>query len=88
MLLNTLCPQPLTLYASPVLLPPVSPRRAAGRRGMASEYEQDGEAAQRIAAVIPYYPFKGIPRFYDIGGFLQRPDIFQEVEEDKWPAGV
>ena len=46
---------------------------------MASAYEQDGEAARRIAAVIPYYPFKGIPRFYDIGGFLQRPDIFQDV---------
>ena len=29
--------------------------------------------------MIPYYPFKGIPRFYDIQGFLQRPDIFQEV---------
>ena len=27
------------------------------------EYEQDGEVAQRIAAVIPYYPYKGIPRF-------------------------
>ena len=42
-------------------------------------YEQDGEAAKRIAAVIPYYPFKGIARFYDITGFLTRPDIFQEV---------
>ena len=29
-------------------------------------YEQDGEVAKRIAAVIPYYPFKGIPRFYDV----------------------
>jgi adenine phosphoribosyltransferase len=44
-----------------------------------ADYQQDGEAAKRIAAVIPYYPFKGIPRFYDIQGFLQRPDIFQEV---------
>ena len=70
--------------ASPLEVP--SPREASRQRasrqrelGMASEYEQDGEAARRIAAVIPYYPFKGIPRFYDIGGFLQRPDIFQEV---------
>jgi tRNA uridine 5-carboxymethylaminomethyl modification enzyme len=39
-------------------------------------YEQDGEAAKRIAAVIPYYPFKGIARFYDITGFLTRPDIY------------
>ena len=44
-----------------------------------AEYKQDGEAAKRIAAVIPYYPFKGIPRFYDIGGFCQRPEVFQEV---------
>ena len=42
-------------------------------------YAQDGEVAKRIAATIPYYPFKGIPRFYDIGGFLQQPAVFQEV---------
>ena len=44
-----------------------------------ADYTQDGDVAKRIAAVIPYYPYKGIPRFYDINGFLQRPDIFQEV---------
>ena len=38
-------------------------------------YKQDGEVAKRIAAVIPYYPYKGIPRFYDINGFLQRPEV-------------
>jgi adenine phosphoribosyltransferase len=46
---------------------------------MATEYAQDGPEAQRIASVIPYYPFKGIDRFYDIGGFLAQPEIFQEV---------
>jgi len=35
--------------------------------------------AQKIAAVIPYYKFKGIPRFYDINGFLVNPEIFQLV---------
>ena len=30
-------------------------------------YEQDGEEAREIAKHLPYYPFKGIPRFYDIG---------------------
>lgn len=44
-----------------------------------SDYTQDGPTAQKIAAVIPYYKFKGIPRFYDINGFLQQPDIFQLV---------
>ena len=43
------------------------------------QYEPDGKIAREIAAVVPYYPFKGIPRFYDIGGFLERPDIFQKV---------
>ena len=32
------------------------------------EYARDGPEAQRIARTIPYYPFKGIDRFYDIGG--------------------
>ena len=44
-----------------------------------SEYTQDGDVAKKIAATIPYYKFKGIPRFYDINGFLTQPDIFQLV---------
>lgn len=32
------------------------------------DYLSDGPEAQRIARTIPYYPFKGIERFYDIGG--------------------
>ena len=27
------------------------------------EYTQDGPDAMKIAAVIPYYPFHGIPRY-------------------------
>jgi adenine phosphoribosyltransferase len=27
--------------------------------------------------VIPYYPFHGVPRFYDISGMTQNPEIFQ-----------
>ena len=42
-------------------------------------YTQDGPVARRIAATIPYYQFKGIPTFFDINGFLTKPDIFQEV---------
>lgn len=44
-----------------------------------ADYSPDGPVAKKIAAVIPHYPFKGIPRFYDINGFLVRPDIFQLV---------
>ncbi|KAL3797645.1 hypothetical protein HJC23_013477 [Cyclotella cryptica] len=42
-------------------------------------YEQDGEEAREIAKCLPYFPFKGIPRFYDIGGFLEKPDVFQQI---------
>ena len=42
-----------------------------------SDYTPNGRTAQRIAAVTPYFPFKGIPRFYDIGGFLKKPAEFQ-----------
>jgi hypothetical protein len=45
----------------------------------ASKYTQDGEAAKEIAQYLPYFPFKGIPRFYDIGGFLYAPEIFQKI---------
>eukprot|EP01039_Chlorochromonas_danica_P006656 gene6656-7356_t len=41
------------------------------------EYTQDGPEARRIASVIPYYPFHGIPRFYDISGMLSDPEAFQ-----------
>ena len=54
-------------------------KRAASLTMADAEYAQDGPVAQKIAAVIPYYPFKGIPRFYDINGFTQRPEIFQLV---------
>lgn len=43
------------------------------------KYEQDGEAAKEIAQYLPYFPFKGIPRFYDIGGFLAQPKVFQRI---------
>jgi len=42
-------------------------------------YEQDGAEAREIAKAIPYFPFKNIPRFYDIQGFLNKPDVFQKI---------
>ena len=44
-----------------------------------ASYQQDGEDARFIAKHLPYFPFKGIPRFYDIGGFLANPDVFQRI---------
>jgi len=43
------------------------------------EYNNDGEEAKEIAESMPYFPFKGIPRFYDISGFLSQPHIFQRI---------
>ncbi len=44
-----------------------------------SPYEQDGPEARLIARHLPYFPFKGIPRFYDIGGFLAEPTVFARI---------
>ena len=44
-------------------------------------YTPDGPVAKRIASVTPYFPFKGIPKFYDIGGFLKDPEAFALVVE-------
>ena len=41
------------------------------------DYKQDGEEAKRIASVIPYYPFHGVDRFYDISGMTHNPEAFQ-----------
>lgn len=43
------------------------------------KYKQDGEEAKEIAKYLPYFPFKGIDRFYDIGGFLCEPAVFQKI---------
>jgi len=44
---------------------------------LTATYTTNGPVAQRIASSIPYFPFKGIDRFYDIGGMLAHPEIFQ-----------
>ena len=46
---------------------------------MSSTYQQDGPEAKDISKYLPYFPFKGIPRFYDIGGFLYEPEVFQKI---------
>lgn len=32
-----------------------------------------------IAAALPYYPFKQIPRFYDVQGLLNQPHLFEQM---------
>ena len=50
---------------------------ATAVRTKAIDYKQDGPEAKRIASVIPYYPFHGVDRFYDITGMLKDPVAFQ-----------
>ena len=48
-----------------------------GDKAPSSELKRDGPVARFIASTIPYYPFKGIDRFYDVGGMLMEPDAFE-----------
>lgn len=50
---------------------------ADGAATSREDYSPDGPVARRIASVTPYFPFKGIDRFYDIGGFLRDPEAFR-----------
>ena len=50
----------------------------AGKKA-GKDYSPNGPVAKRIASVTPYFPFKGIDRFYDIGGFLKDPEAFQSA---------
>jgi adenine phosphoribosyltransferase len=52
---------------------------SASKNDTIQAYEQDGPEAREIAEYLPYFPFKGIPRFYDIGGFLYQPEVFQKI---------
>ena len=52
-------------------------RNVVGNSSISADYKPNGATAKRIASVTPYFPFKGIPRFYDIGGFLKNPAEFQ-----------
>ena len=53
-------------------------RKVVGiKTAQTADYSSNGKTAQRIASVTPYFPFKGVPRFYDIGGFLKDPEAFQ-----------
>jgi len=39
----------------------------------------DGPLAKEIAKVIPYFPYKKLDRFYDIGGVLKHPKLFNAM---------
>ena len=71
---------PVPTPSSSTLKPVDTTMEAAWRKVVGvntADYSSNGATAQRIASVTPYFPFKGIPRFYDIGGFLKDPEAFQ-----------
>mmetsp|Transcript_35819 Transcript_35819/g.65024 ORF Transcript_35819/g.65024 Transcript_35819/m.65024 type:complete len:337 (-) Transcript_35819:274-1284(-) len=50
-----------------------------GKRLAADDLETDGPLAKEIAAIIPYYPYKKLDRFYDVGGLLAHPKLFNAM---------
>jgi adenine phosphoribosyltransferase len=62
-----------------VTMNPTNETNSSEQAVLNNKYQQDGQDARAIAKHLPYFPFKGIPRFYDIGGFLAKPDIFQRI---------
>jgi hypothetical protein len=63
----------------PVDRGPVTCQASMTESTKVAKYEQDGAEAREIAAYLPYFPFKGIDRFYDIGGFLYEPAVFRRI---------
>ena len=53
--------------------------RAIALSNIETMYMQDGPEAKTLSEYLPYVKFKGIDRFYDIGGFLKAPEIFQQI---------
>mmetsp|Transcript_17621 Transcript_17621/g.37390 ORF Transcript_17621/g.37390 Transcript_17621/m.37390 type:complete len:212 (+) Transcript_17621:61-696(+) len=43
------------------------------------DFEIDGPLAKKIAAVIPYFPFKKLEKFYDVQGLLNHPKLFDAM---------
>lgn len=51
----------------------------AEQMGSVEDLENDGPLAKEVAAVIPYFPYKKIDRFYDIQGLLKHPRLLDAV---------
>lgn len=49
------------------------------RRLTQADSKHDGPLAKEVAAVIPYFPYKGLEKFYDVQGLLNHPTLFNAV---------
>lgn len=50
-----------------------------GKRLTEEDMGTDGPLAKEIAAVIPWFPYKKLPKFFDIQGLLRHPKLFNAM---------
>jgi len=50
-----------------------------GKRLTPEDMDSDGPLAKEVAAVIPYFPYKKLDKFYDIQGLLRHPKLFNAM---------
>lgn len=50
-----------------------------GKRLTPEDMDSNGPLAKEIAAVIPYFPYKKLDKFYDIQGLLRHPKLFNAM---------
>jgi len=62
-------------------LEPRLPRRERQERLTDEDLEPNGPLAAKIAAVIPYFPYKKVDKFYDIQGLLNHPKLLNSMCE-------
>lgn len=55
------------------------PATAAAKRLTEEDMESTGPLAKQVAAVIPYYPFKKMEKYYDVQGLLKHPNMLNAV---------
>lgn len=53
--------------------------KAAAKRLTPEDMDPNGPLAKELAAVIPYFPFKKLEKFYDVQGLLKHPKLFNAL---------
>jgi len=56
-----------------------SAQKAPGKKLIDEDLDTDGPLAKEVAAVIPYFPYKKLDKFYDIQGLLKHPKLLNAV---------
>jgi len=53
--------------------------KAKAKAKAQEQSEPEAPLAEKVAAVMPYFPYKKIERFYDVQGLLKHPKLFNKV---------